>query len=370
MPIKPAKLDLNGLDKLIHALAGRGFEVVGPVLRDHAVVLGPIAGAADLPAGWTADVGPGRYRTQPRSDGAVFGCQTGPESAKKYFHPARARIASAVKPNGEFHILDQPAPETRYALLGIRPCDLAAIAIQDRVLLGDRFVDDVYQSCRSGAFLVAVNCTEAAPTCFCASVGSGPRAQAGYDLALTEDSAGGAPVFLAEAGSALGAELLAEIGAEKAQPAWVQALQARVDAAAAQTRKVDLNKAREMADLAFEHPRWEQTGSRCLACGNCTLSCPTCFCINTEERTSVPPETAERWRMWDSCFTQNFSYIHGGSVRLTVKSRYRQWLSHKLARWQDQFGTAGCVGCGRCIVWCPVGIDITEEYAALAAAME
>ena len=76
---------------------------------------------------------------------------------------------------------------------------------------------------------------------------------------------------------------------------------------------------------------------------------------------------AERWRKWDSCFTLDFSYIHGGSVRTSAAARYRQWLSHKLATWIDQFGSSGCVGCGRCITWCPVGIDITEEVAAIRA---
>jgi ferredoxin len=115
----------------------------------------------------------------------------------------------------------------------------------------------------------------------------------------------------------------------------------------------------------FEHPRWDEIAARCLSCGNCTMVCPTCFCTNVEDVSDVTGHRAERWRRWDSCFTMSFSYIHGGSVRTSAKARFRQWMTHKLASWIDQFGTTGCVGCGRCIAWCPVGIDLTEEAQAL-----
>jgi sulfhydrogenase subunit beta (sulfur reductase) len=107
--------------------------------------------------------------------------------------------------------------------------------------------------------------------------------------------------------------------------------------------------------------------SRCLGCANCTLACPTCFCASVSDTTDLEGETAARVRRWDSCFTLDHSYIHGGSVRASLRARYRQWLTHKLASWIDQFGVSGCVGCGRCITWCPVGIDITEEVAAIRA---
>jgi ferredoxin len=117
----------------------------------------------------------------------------------------------------------------------------------------------------------------------------------------------------------------------------------------------------------LEHPRWTEVAKRCLACTNCTLVCPTCFCSTVEDVTDLGGDQIGRERRWDSCFTLEFSYIHGGSVRRDGASRYRQWLTHKLAHWHDQFGSSGCVGCGRCISWCPVGIDITEEVAAIAA---
>jgi sulfhydrogenase subunit beta (sulfur reductase) len=115
----------------------------------------------------------------------------------------------------------------------------------------------------------------------------------------------------------------------------------------------------------YEHPRWDNAAARCLTCGNCTMVCPTCFCTTVEDVTDLKGEHAERWQKWDSCFTMDFSYIHGGIIRSSPKARYRQWMTHKLATWIDQFGTSGCVGCGRCITWCPVAIDITEEVRAI-----
>jgi Fe-S-cluster-containing hydrogenase component 2 len=128
---------------------------------------------------------------------------------------------------------------------------------------------------------------------------------------------------------------------------------------------MDTRGIKELLYRNYEHPRWDNVATRCLTCANCTMVCPTCFCTTVEDVTDLSGDHAERWRKWDSCFTMDFSYIHGGSVRATPKSRYRQWLTHKLATWFDQFGSSGCVGCGRCITWCPVAIDLTEEVRAI-----
>ena len=363
---KSYRLSEEGLGTLIGQLRNRNYQVYGPRADDFALHWRPIESVEDLPRGWTQELAPGRARLVPGESTAMFHHWTCAEGLKAILHLPVVRILAAERDNGAFRILDNPLPAEKCAFLGVRPCDLAALAVLDRVLLGDRNADDIYRARRQNAFLIAMHCQQSAPTCFCASMGSGPRARSGFDIALAEFVEGGVPEFFAEAGSDAGLELLESCGATPAPPEWNRAVEAGCTrAAAAQTRRLDVNAAPQLIDAMFDSPHWDAVARRCLACGNCTSVCPTCFCVNYEDRTSIDGRRAERWRLWDSCFTQSFTYIHGGSIRSSVKSRYRQWLSHKLARWQAQFGTPGCVGCGRCIAWCPAGIDITEEFRQL-----
>ncbi|MBI4877111.1 MAG: 4Fe-4S dicluster domain-containing protein [Acidobacteria bacterium] len=362
-------LEPAAIEKLISALAGRGYTVIGPVVRDGAITYEEVRSAADLPAGWGAEQAAGRFRLVQRDDGALFGYGVGPRSPKKYLHPSEICLFKAESANGEFRVLNDRPPAPKYAFLGVRPCELAAIAAQDRVLLGDRFSDSIYRERRAQAFLVAVNCTEPGGTCFCASMGTGQAAAGGYDSLLTELVEPGRHVLVAQAGTPAGEELLDELGAEEAPAGVRQSAAAAVQAAGARMgRTVDTSGLQQALCDAFENPRFDLAAARCMSCGNCTLVCPTCFCVTVEDTSDVTVTKAERWRRWDSCFTQSFSYIHGGSVRQSPKSRYRQWLTHKFSSWVDQFGTPGCVGCGRCITWCPVGIDVTEELAAIHGA--
>ena len=241
------------------------------------------------------------------------------------------------------------------AFIGVRSCELHAIEIQDRVFIGGRHVDRDYANQREGAFLVAVNCITAGGTCFCASMGTGPKASAGYDLALTE-LLDGEHRFLAEAGTERGAELLAELPQQPATATDLTGADAAIDATSRQMgRTMETDDIRDLLARNLEHPRWDEVADRCLSCGNCTQVCPTCFCSSVEDTSDLSGETAERTRVWDTCFSVDYSHIHGGSIRPSSRARYRQWMTHKLGTWIDQFGTSGCVGCGRCITWCPVG---------------
>ena len=362
----PFVLEAAELAQLFPSLQRRGYHVVGPAVRGSAIVYDVLNSFEELPAGWTAEQEAGQYRLKRRNDGALFGYAVGAHGWKRFLYPAEARVFAAERNGHGFRILNDTVPSPRYAFLGMRACELAAMAIQDRVLLGEHYSEQVYQARRHGVFLVAVNCTVSAPTCFCASMHTGPPAQAGFDLALTELVDAQRHIFLVEAGTRQGAEVLAELGAKEADATARKDAEKAIKTAMAETRRsLRTSGIREMLYAAFEHPHWDEVAARCLACGNCTMVCPTCFCTTVEDVSSVDGSKAERWRKWDSCFTQNFSYIHGGSVRMSIKSRYRQWLTHKLAAWIDQFGSSGCVGCGRCITWCPAGIDITQEVATL-----
>lgn len=354
------------LQDLINLLRRTGYCVVGPTVRDGAIVYDEVTGLDDLPAGWTDHQDGGRYRLSRRDDEALFGYVVGPHSWKKFLHPERLRLWRARREGDSISVLDDSEPVPKFALLGARSCELHAISIQDKVFLSSDHRDEDYSLRRENALIIAVNCGQAGGTCFCLSMETGPNVTFGYDIALTELLNGGPHRFLVETGSELGARLLDGIAHEEATGADQEAARSAVAQAETQMgRTMDTSDIKELLQGNLEHSRWDEAASRCLTCGNCTMVCPTCFCTTVEDVSDLTGDHVERWRRWDSCFTLDFSYIHGGSVRSSPKSRYRQWVTHKLARWVDQFGSSGCVGCGRCITWCPVGIDITEEVAAI-----
>jgi sulfhydrogenase subunit beta (sulfur reductase) len=358
-------LPAGRLGELFQALAARGFEIVGPTARDGAIVYDRISGVADLPAGWTDEQEAGHYQLIRRNDQALFGYVVGPQSWKKYLHPAEVKLFAAERQNGAFRIINNETKPAPRAFIGVRACELAAMEIQDRVLLADKYADPIYAARREGVFIVAVQCTQSAATCFCASMGTGPEVKCGFDLRLTE-LLDGAHQFLIEAGSERGEQVLLEFETTPAGDSELRQAGAAVEKAARdQVRSIDQDGIKELLYQNFNSPRWDDVAARCLTCANCTMVCPTCFCTSVEDVTDVTGDHAERWRRWDSCFTLNFSHIHGGSIRVSSKARYRQWMTHKLASWIDQFGSSGCTGCGRCITWCPAGIDITEEVRAM-----
>jgi ferredoxin len=364
-----AAIDVDGLQALISALATRGYKVLGPTVRDDAIVYDEIEGVADLPSGWTDRQDAGRYRLERREDAALFGFAHGPQSWKRFLHPPMQTLWTAKKNSEGLKIVPPDSPSQKFAFIGARSCELNAIAIQDKVFREGPFVDKAYAARRRDAFIVAVNCGEAGGTCFCVSMKTGPKAESGFDLALTELLNGSGHSFLVEAGSEAGSELLAQLPKRPATGDDLAAAQAVVERTAAHMgRSLQTDGIKSLLQSNPNHPRWQDAAKRCLACGNCTMVCPTCFCTTVDDHSDLTGETATRVRKWDSCFSLDFSYIHGGAVRQSGSSRYRQWMTHKLASWYDQFGTSGCVGCGRCITWCPTGIDITEEAAAIRAA--
>lgn len=367
----PLRLARADFDALLAAIRGEGWTLVGPTLRDGAIVYDRIASAADLPAGWTDVQEPGRYRLARRQDEALFGYAVGPQSWKRLLHPPDVRLLRASRTEDGFVVHDDgPPPAERTAFLGVRACELAAIAIQDRVLREGAHPDPIYAARREAVLLVAVQCGTAGGTCFCASMGTGPAVTHGFDLRLTELLAP-AHAFLVEVGTPRGAAVAARLAARLAPASDAERAEAQEvvrRAAASMGRTLEqAERVPEALKTVYEHPRWDDVAARCLTCANCTMVCPTCFCTQVSDTTDLVGDHAERWRRWDSCFTLEFSHMHGGSARTSGRSRYRQWLTHKLSTWHDQFGTTGCVGCGRCITWCPVGIDITEEVRALLA---
>lgn len=362
----PYLIEVSELDDILNALRADGFRVVGPVEHAGAIVYDELGGVRDLPVGRGEDQEAAHYRLRDRADGALFGYTVGPHAWKRFLHPPRLRLFRARRDaDGSFRFDEEPDPP-KTAFLGVRPCDLAAIAIQDRVFLGERHADPAYGARRGNAFLIAVQCAEAGHTCFCASMGTGPRAKDGFDLALTELVDVARHRFVLEVGSPAGRRITNRFAFAPADEVALRASrQATARAAAMMGRTLEAHDVGDLLARNGESPHWKKVAERCLACGNCTLVCPTCFCTTVEDVTDLDGSGTERWRRWDSCFTQDFSYIHGGSVRASGESRYRQWLTHKLSTWRAQFDVSGCVGCGRCITWCPAGIDLTAEADAI-----
>ena len=357
-------IDRAGVDRLIGILFDRGFEVIGPTVSDGAIVYARIASTSDLPVGTTDRQGPGTYRLEPRDDEALFGYVVGPRSWKQFLHPPEVPVWIGSVNNGGIERSEPPKPP-RYAFFAARPCEIAAISVQDRVFLEGPVVDDGYAARRRGLFIVAVNCTEPASTCFCTSMETGPLAHEGHDLAITE-LLQPEHRFIVESATVEGDSVLADLGGDEAEEEdRLVALEAVTAAARRMERTLDTTDLKELLYANAANPHWDEVAARCLSCTNCTRVCPTCFCTSVGDELSLDGTVATRTKRWDSCFSLDFSYIHGGYVRSTPAARYRQWLTHKLASWQDQFGVIGCVGCGRCITWCPVGIDITAEVRAL-----
>lgn len=366
----PVVIDRAGLNALIDLLQSDGYRVVGPRAVDGAIVYETLENGDALPAGWLDEQSPGRYRLVRGPDAAVFAHTVGPQGWKRVLFPPREELWAGRREGSQFTIEPAVIEAPPTALLGVRACELAAIAIQDRVFLEGAYVDAGYAARRSAVLIVAVNCGRSTGTCFCVSMKTGPKAGAGYDLALTELCGDGRHDFVVEAGSERGAALLERLERRPARPHDLAAAQTAVAAAAAAQTRAMPPDAEQILKANLQSPHWADVAGRCLNCTNCTLVCPTCFCSTVEDVTDLSGEHIARERRWDSCFTLDHSYIHGGSVRREGASRYRQWLTHKLAHWHDQFGSSGCTGCGRCVAWCPVGIDITAEVAAIAAQSE
>jgi sulfhydrogenase subunit beta (sulfur reductase) len=361
-------LEREHLEQLLTVLRSKAYQVVGPTVRDNAIVYDTLTSVADLPIGFTDEQDGGTYRLKKRADEALFGYAVGPHSWKKFLHPPSIRLWQARREGDGFHITPENHAAPKYAFLGVRSCELHAIAIQDRVFMRADYTDPTYQSRRDDLFIVAVNCGQAGGTCFCVSMHTGPQATFGFDLALTEVLEANRHYFVVQVGTETGAEVLSALPYTDARSEDIQmAEQVVANTAQHMGRHMDIPPTEVKGLLArnLDHPRWDDVAKRCLTCTNCTMVCPTCFCTTVEDVTDLAGEQAERWRKWDSCFTMDFSYIYGGSLRTSTRSRYRQWMTHKLSTWYEQFGTSGCVGCGRCITWCPVGIDITEEVRAI-----
>lgn len=371
--------------KLIFDNLKDSYRIIGPKNLNDVVTLTDID-FNDIPSGYTDTQGPGAYRLNPPippSEGGgkrgfeiegnggstVFSFSSGPDSFKRFLNPPFREILTFKKSTKGISAHPSLREEKPLAFIGMRACDMAGLRLLDKVFLEGPVMDTQYNQQRKSMIIIAVNCIHPNDNCFCASMGTGPEIKDGFDIAITELN----DFLLLEIVTSKGKGLMQGLSMEEAGNMDTKEKNSKIEDCRKRIKKSI--RASELPWLIYrnlEHPRWTDTADRCLACGSCTQVCPTCFCNSTFDclqLSGITKKSSEisgsRIRTWDSCFSKNFARVHGGNFRASRKSRYRHWMAHKLAYWMDEFGSPGCVGCGRCITWCPVGIDITEEMEAL-----
>lgn len=364
---KPYFLPHIKVQNLIDELQTSGFSCVGPQVRDGTIVYDVLEQASQLPWGLRDLQTPGSYKLENIGEEKAFAFANGPQAIKPLLFKAQEVLWKVERNNdGKLEFKASHAEEPPIAIFGARSCDLVAMQIQDRVFLHGKNVDHRYQERREKLFIIAINCSYASSNCFCVSAGTGPEVKNPFDILMTEVDGG----FVVKTGSEQGKLIILNLNLKSSSATQQLAATKNIkNAAAMQHKRIPLNNGYGLRDLLFanlNHPRWDEVAERCLSCGNCTQVCPTCFCHSETETPSLDGSFSEHSREWDSCFSAGHSYLNGKIIRDDTKKRYRQWLTHKVGSWFDQFDTSGCVGCGRCISWCPVGIDLTEELAAIS----
>jgi sulfhydrogenase subunit beta (sulfur reductase) len=352
------------LEKLHANLDRMGYRILGPQIQDGTIVYKSLKSIHDLPKGYNSQQESASYRLVYTGHARYFDVTPGAQSWKQFFFPPQTELASYTRDEkGHWQIDERIADLTPLALFGVFPCDLAAIQIQDRIFLREEWKDPVYWSRRQSAFIMAVDCLHPCGTGFCASMGTGPKTNPGFDINLTELE----DVFLVNVGSEAGRLVLEGIPILPTSAFWLQAAQKSLDEASSKMGR-SLPQPENLPDLLLNNldaHQWDDVAHRCMSCTSCTQVCPTCFCWDTHDAATLTGQTARREKLWDSCFNPDYSYIVGGNTRPNTRSRYRQWLTHKFGSWYAQFGSSGCVGCGRCITWCPAKIDVTAELRAI-----
>ena len=314
-------LSMEGFASLFEVLREEGFQIIGPTIEQDAIVYDRIDSVSNLPKGWMDIQEPALYRLKKREDEALFGYNVGPHSWKRFLFPPNVTLTEADRTDQGWQFSESKNDPPKFAFLGVRACELAAMQIQDRVFIGGPYVDPIYQQRRERALVIAVNCSQAASTCFCTSMNTGPRCTSGFDLALTELSDG----FVIESATPEGQAIVNQLTTKTATEENLKAAEAARQRAVDQiTKQMDTTDIRDLLMSNLEHSRWDDVASRCLSCTNCTMVCPTCFCSTVTEISDLKGDHVERQRQWESCFNLDFTYMNGGIVRDNTRNRYRQ----------------------------------------------
>jgi sulfhydrogenase subunit beta (sulfur reductase) len=276
---------------------------------------------------------------------------------KKFFHPPRLPM---FRLEGESYLEPEPAPNR--VLFGVHPCDIHGLLILDKLFL-ERFRDPYYAERRSKTAILAMSCIPD-DKCFCKSTNT-HFIDEGFDLAFNDLK----DFFLCWVGSSLGDDLIRlapELFDSNVQhkDMW-RYVEWRRWRDSQFVLQPDLTGMPDIMELSHDHPVWRELGEKCLACGSCSMVCPTCNCYNVAD-TAMPDGTGDRERFWDSCTLKEYSLVAGGhNFRADRRDRLLLWYTHKLQKFMSQYGKPSCVGCGRCAVTCPVDINVITVFEGL-----
>ena len=346
---------------LYQALTEQGYEVIGPKVKDGAIDFSLISGFEQLPWGQQEEVSPGSYRLKSVDPNRCFAWNTGPQLLKPWLFKAQQTLWLGEESEQGIRFRQAQSQSRPLAFVGVRACDIAALYLQDKHFMYGAFPDPWYSEQRHQLCLVAVNCSRSADTCFCASTGDGPEVTFGFDLLLDELDDG----YLLHSKSEKGSAVIEHLPLVKPEEHHFHASREQISQASRQQKRMPSEPELRGLLSHLNDQKWQSIAQRCLACGNCTSVCPTCFCSKQESMAGEQRGQHMQVRYWDSCFTEKHGYIAGKNIRGEISQRYRQWMVHKLSTWQDQYDRSGCVGCGRCISWCPAAIDLVDEVNAM-----
>jgi ferredoxin len=252
------------------------------------------------------------------------------------------------------------------AFVGVHPCDIGALERLDRVLLQDKYVDGDYRGRRNSSVIIGLTCNECGDSCFCNTSGSGPDSKSGFDLLLTDIGES----YYVRSGSEVGEEMLAWEGFEEVtKEAEAERARRIAEVEAALPVALDCQsiavkiRGSDMAEVL------QSLASRCFTCGACNMVCPTCHCFTFVDRMNSEKTRGSRSLIWDACHYAKFGTMAGNvNPRPEEASRFRHRIFDKFCYDYDRYGEIFCVGCGRCLEFCPGHINIREAAEAIQGA--
>lgn len=325
-------IKMENLPKWSHELSD--YKIFAPQRKDNAIVFDVMKNVNQVVLHYSNSVKPPKEIFFPQTQ-TLFGYERSPE----------------------LKITDPPKEPKKAMLWGVRPCDARSFLILDELFYWD-YEDDLYRNMRDKTVIIGLACTDPHHNCFCTSVGGKPHSKEGLDVLLTD------------LGDRYYVEILTKKGEEvirKPKDLFTKATEKekklrdkiQSEAEGKVTKNVEVAGVKEKLDELFESDYWERRSATCVGCGICTYLCPTCHCfdITDEDR----GKCGRRIRTWDTCMVPEYTvHASGYNPRPGKKSRLRNRVFHKFNYYPKRFDKIACVGCGRCITRCPVGIDIVE----------